>query len=392
MKSQKELDDKKKAKTALKEKKGDIGEKKPSKQGESVVTPSSEKDLKKIKYYYPKKITNAVKNNFRTHLTKSDEIQKLIDAPSFHGLTRDRVTLGKEWDKLLSKRIEEINEEVDKNEEEINEEVDKNEEEINEEVDKNDEEINEEVDKNEEEINEEVDKNEGEINKEVDKNDEEINEEVDKSAADSLFDLLKKNFGIELLVSHMPLYGYMYSEEPFKVYFWDGNADAVGWYYNNARKRYEYAIVDWKVLDLLEYWDQSFACGKHLHQCLVYARLLQLHMKLDYLPSILIVPISNNNGKDIHPGFFWDYPEECIRAIKGFLWSIEQPAKPPKKIIWSKDLFSETLEESDLDEEELLTEEKCLKDLFAEGAKVKDLLKALDYNGLKLIKPRKTKT
>ena len=116
---------------------------------------------------------------------------------------------------------------------------------------------------------------------------------------DLLFILLKEVFGIDLLVSHMQLYGYMYSKEESspQVYYWQGDADAVGWYENKNTEEHGYVIVDWKVVELLNYWEKDKnAFGKHLYQCLVYARLLQLHLKLKYLPSILIVPISNNGS------------------------------------------------------------------------------------------------
>ena len=202
-----------------------------------------------------------------------------------------------------------------------------------------------------------------------------------RDAADSLFKYLKETFGIELLVSHMQLYGYMYSQEKLSppVYYWYGEADAVGWYYNKERGQYEYVIVDWKVLDLLNYWKSSWAFGKHLHQCLVYARLLQLHLDLEYLPSILIVAISRNNGQDIHPGLFRDYPRDCKSLLNNELaWSIEQP-KPPRNI-YSKFPFNPTLKEGVVPEKMPLTE------LFAKGAKVNDLLKAFDLNGLRVIK------
>ena len=202
-----------------------------------------------------------------------------------------------------------------------------------------------------------------------------------RDAADSLFYYLKAKFGITLLVSHMQLYGYMYSQEELlpQVYYWNGEADAVGWYYNEKRKQNEYVIVDWKVLDLLNYWRSSSAFGKHLHQCLVYARLLRLHLNLSYLPSILIVAISSNNGRDIQPGLFYDYPDECKSLLDEQLtWSIEQP-KPPRNI-YGKFPFNPKLKEG------VVSGEMLLEDLFAKGAKVNDLLKVFDLNGLKVIK------
>ena len=133
-------------------------------------------------------------------------------------------------------------------------------------------------------------------------------------------------FGINVFDSHFPLYGYMYSktEELPKVYLWQGEADAVGWY-KDKQGVGRYVIVDWKVLDILDFWKKNKdAYGKYLHQCLVYARLLQLelqlHLELEYLPHILIVPISGKSGQDIHPALFVDYPEKCKEMLKNLEW------------------------------------------------------------------------
>ena len=93
-----------------------------------------------------------------------------------------------------------------------------------------------------------------------------------------------------------------------------------------------YVMVDWKVLDILNSWEKNKnAFGKYHHQCLIYARLLQLHMDFDYLPHILIVPISSITGKDVYLALFWDYPEECKQAIESFKWSLTLP-KPTMKV------------------------------------------------------------
>ena len=87
-----------------------------------------------------------------------------------------------------------------------------------------------------------------------------------------------------------------------------------------------------KVLDILNSWEKNKnAFGKYHHQCLIYARLLQLHMDLDYLPHILIIPISSLTGKDVYLALFWDYPKECKQAIESFKWSRTLP-KPTMKV------------------------------------------------------------
>lgn len=313
-----ELDeDGRNAKTALTTKKDEIKKKKPkpNKEGESVITlkPNNDKDLKTIKYYNPKSLTKAVKQNFGNYLDmKQTELKE-----SFPTSEHKDAQLGQQWDRFLSERID---------------------------------------------------------GKET---------SGKRDAADLLFDYLKAEFGITLLKgsSHMPLYGYMYRQEKLspRVYYWDGEADAVGWYYNTKKEQNEYVIVDWKARELLDYWNGSSALGHHLHQCLVYARLLQLHLDLSYLPSILIVPISKNNGRDIQPGFFYDYPHECKSFLDEQLtWSIEQPK--PLRNIYDEFPFNPTLNVG------VVSGDMLLKNLFAEEAKVKDLLEVFDWNGLKVIK------
>ena len=186
-------------------------------------------------------------------------------------------------------------------------------------------------------------------------------------------------FKIKFFDSHFPLYGYMWSrtEESPKVYLWQGDADAVGWYEDDDGVG-RYVIVDWKVLDILEFWKKNpNAYGKYLHQSLVYARLLQLHLELDYMPHILIVPINGLTGKDIHPALFSDYPEKCKEMIESFGWSTTLP-EPAQKIDGKRPFNN--LATGKVDQNMLLT------DFFAKDAKVSDLLKVFGWHAFEVIK------
>ena len=193
-----------------------------------------------------------------------------------------------------------------------------------------------------------------------------------------LLQRIKEVFEIEFLDSHFPLYGYMYSktEDSPKVYLWQGDADAVGWYRDSSGEE-RYVIVDWKVLDILEFWKKNKdAYGKYLHQCLVYARLLQLHLKLDYLPHILIVPISGVTGQDFHPMLFCDYPEKCKEKIESFEWSTTLP-EPAQKISGRWPLFND-LPVGKVDKN------MPLKKLFNMDAKVSNLLEEFGWHSLEV--------
>ena len=196
----------------------------------------------------------------------------------------------------------------------------------------------------------------------------------------ALFD----EFGINCLESQFPLYGYMYSktETQPKVYFWNGDADAIGWYIDPSSKKLRYVIVEWKVLsNIATFWEDSpDAYGRYLHQCLIYAKLLQLHMGLDYLPHILIVPIHGVTGKDFHPALFSDYPKECTDCIEGFEWSVTFPEQGSAvKIPLEKPFNKEKLKKGEKVDKEML-----LSDLFVEDAKAGDLMKIFGWRSLQV--------
>lgn len=176
---------------------------------------------------------------------------------------------------------------------------------------------------------------------------------------------------IKMIHSHFPLYGFMLEKEKKNPFLWQGEADAIGWYDG------KYVIVDWKVLELQSYWnDNKDTFGTHLHQCLVYARLLQCHMELDYLPYILIVPIDGFTGRDVYPGLFTDYPKECKHLMESFKWSVE---KPDTSLMINLNAGNENIfkEQPQLDCIDAKKDKK-LSDLFKEGTTMKDVIKLFD--------------
>lgn len=200
-----------------------------------------------------------------------------------------------------------------------------------------------------------------------------------------LLQALFNKFKIEFLDYQFPLYGYMYSkmETQPKVYYWEGDADAIGWCKDPTSGEGRYVIVDWKVLgDIATFWQKSpDAYGRYLHQCLVYARLLQLHMDLNYLPHILIVPIHNVNGKDFHPALFSGYPKECTDCIEDFEWSVTFPEQSRAvKISPEKPFNKEKLKKGKEVDKKML-----LADFFSKGATVGDLMKIFEWPSLQVV-------
>ncbi|CAB4044435.1 Hypothetical predicted protein, partial [Paramuricea clavata] len=177
---------------------------------------------------------------------------------------------------------------------------------------------------------------------------------------------------IKFLQTEFPLYGFISDKETLEISFWNGNADAIGWFDDR------YVIVDWKAVDLLLFWEKNkHAYGDYLHQCLVYARLLQLHLGLDELPHILIVPISNKTGKEIHPAMFNNVPDECKNEIQLYNWS-KVPISVTKKIKnW---MVKDAFKNSDV------PDDTKVQDVFNDDVTVRQLLDALTskLTGLKV--------
>ena len=211
---------------------------------------------------------------------------------------------------------------------------------------------------------------------------------LQEKVAASLISNVELQHDLTFLYSKFPLFGFMrevakdQKKHP-KLYLWQGEADAIA--YSCTLEKY--VIVDFKVVDnLLDYCEKKTdLCGKHLHQCLVYAKLLQLHMKLHYLPPCLIVVIHKVTGKEGYFALFKDYPEECYKKLDGYEWFIEQPPKRPLKIHNPEKLLDPIyIFNNDI------TRDTLLKDLFFNsGATVKDLFEdLLGYDGIEIV-PRK---
>ena len=152
---------------------------------------------------------------------------------------------------------------------------------------------------------------------------------------------LKDKFKVSLLhdIEEVPLSGFAFTKgenSRHKFNFWDGKADAVGLL--EGEDEYKYVIVDWKSTGstLNAFWEHGDAKMRstyyrdHLTQCLVYARLLKMHLSLNYWPPTLIVPY-NFDKEYIHPRLFTDYPDKSKEAIEKYQWSTNPPPKFKKE-------------------------------------------------------------
>jgi hypothetical protein len=195
-----------------------------------------------------------------------------------------------------------------------------------------------------------------------------------------------KKYDLHLLQSEFSLRGYMIHKienKTSQIYFWNGNADAIGWYEDN------YVIIEWKEVKQLQFWTKhADAYGKFLHQCLVYARLLKLHLELPKLPYILLVPISNDfrSEEDIRPGLFDGIPEQCTKQLAKFEWVTSLDEYKPEVVM----NLPSTLIDDDIDHNGFVDTQTPLYELFKKDRTitVKNLLDALGFAKLKVVKEK----
>lgn len=199
-----------------------------------------------------------------------------------------------------------------------------------------------------------------------------------------LVNFVEVRHDLRFLDKKFPLFGFMRdaatdTKKHPKLYLWRGEADAIA--YSRTLKRY--VIVDFKVVnDLLSYCDKkTVLCGEHLHQCLLYAKLLQLHMGLEYLPPSLIVVIHQATGIEGSFPLFQDYPKECYDRLGEYEWFTKQPSKRPLKIKSNEKLLHKNCKGKKSE----ISPQIPLQKIFEEKALVKDLLDVLGYDSLELV-------
>ena len=205
-------------------------------------------------------------------------------------------------------------------------------------------------------------------------------------AVKELVNTVEIKHNLRFLDKKFPLFGFMRdaatdTKNHPKLYLWRGEADAIAY----SRKLEKYVVVDVKVVnDLLSYYEKKTVCGKHLHQCLLYAKLLKLHMGLEYLPPSLIVVIHQATGTEGYFPLFQDYPEECYEKLDRYEWFTEQPSKRPLRIVNTDKLLQEIYE----NRVGVFPPDTRLTDIFAMNATVKDLLDSLGYDSLEIFRQK----
>lgn len=216
-------------------------------------------------------------------------------------------------------------------------------------------------------------------------------ERDEERAARELISFVEMKHNLRFLDSSFRLFGFMRevatdAKKHPKLYLWRGTVDAIAY----STELGQYVIVDFKeVENLLEYWrKRTDLCGKHLHQCLVYAKLFQLHMELDYLPPILIVAIDGFTGMDGYFPLFEDYPEQCYKKLDEYEWFVNPPQKRPLKICKPEKLLSPVFRDGFT----AISPNTSLKALFNADATVENLLDLLGYDSIEIVPSENSNT
>ena len=210
-------------------------------------------------------------------------------------------------------------------------------------------------------------------------------------AARELISFVEIKHNLRFLDSSFRLFGFMRevatdAKKHPKLYLWRGTADAIAY----STELEKYFIVDFKaVYSVLDYWEKKTdLCGKHLHQCLVYAKLFQLHMGLDYLPPILIVAIDRFTGMDGYFPLFEDYPKKCYKKLDEYEWFVNPPQKRTLKIYKPEKLLSPVF----IDGSTAISPNTSLKALFNVDATVENLLDLLGYDSIEIVPSENSNT
>lgn len=216
-------------------------------------------------------------------------------------------------------------------------------------------------------------------------------ERDEERAARELISFVEMKHNLRFLDSTFQLFGFMRevatdAKKHPQLYLWRGEVDAIAY----STELEKYVIVDFKVVDsLLDYYKKKTDLwGKHLHQCLVYAKLFQLHMGLDYLPPILIVAIDSFTGMDGYFPLFEDYPEQCYNKLDEYEWFVNPPQKRPLKIYKPEKLLSPVF----IDGSTAISPNTSLKALFNADATVENLLDLLGYDSIEIVPSENSNT
>lgn len=121
------------------------------------------------------------------------------------------------------------------------------------------------------------------------------------------------------------------------LHYWTGRFDAVGLMNENDKKGSGVIVIDWTTVcdDVTDFWEKADNYKQKLHQCIIYRRLLAIHMRdLEYFkdqeipePGIMIVAIDRDNIFVNDPRLCLDFTDlekvGIFKKINHFDWRVE---------------------------------------------------------------------
>ena len=139
---------------------------------------------------------------------------------------------------------------------------------------------------------------------------------------------IEKQFQLKLVCSGKDIGGFSIEFEGQKrQYYWSGKIDAIGLMNGyNVKDGCRVVVLDWTTRDdIQKFWENAGEYKQKLHQCMIYRRLLAVHMR-EYFkdpniqePSIMIVPLVRGNINVKDPRLCMDFTELEKAGIFGIL-------------------------------------------------------------------------
>ena len=116
-----------------------------------------------------------------------------------------------------------------------------------------------------------------------------------------VFRYIKKQFGLKIVCSEKRIDGFSTDSKGLEgPYYWSGKIDAIGLMDGDGKNGCGVVVLDWRTCsDTGKFWENAEYEDK-LHQCMIYRRLLAVHMREHFKdpnipePGITIVALGGD--------------------------------------------------------------------------------------------------
>lgn len=143
---------------------------------------------------------------------------------------------------------------------------------------------------------------------------------------------IEEKFQLKIVLSEKHIGGFsteLKGQE--RPYYWSGKIDAIGLMNGNDKDGCGVVVLDWITCSNIKtFWENATQYKNKLHQCLIYRRLLAVHMR-EYFedpsipePGIMIVALDKENINDNDPRLCMDFNEleeaGIFEGLNRFKW------------------------------------------------------------------------